>query len=222
MRTCGFGRNYKGDRLVFQTASVRRCRRQVEVAVDFAAAAMRAGDLAEAQRLLREALVHDPRNASALDKLAKIAIDENRIEEATILLRRAAEADPRSSAVSPLPAIFRNMPVRQRRSKSSSNLRRQFARHSSGGRWKPSFRASSANTTGRSQSTREWRTQRRQTALWMSLGNALKTVGRTDEAVAPVRRAISFGRPMAKPIGRSPISSRSVSPTKIFRRFGAR
>jgi len=60
-----------------------------KVAFDFAMAALRAGDVAGAELRLRDSLAADPFNADALAKLAEIAADQGRIEDATVLLRKA-------------------------------------------------------------------------------------------------------------------------------------
>src|SRR4051812_34383294 len=62
--------------------------------LDFAFAALRAGDVAGAELRLRDVLLADPFNATALAKLAEIAVEQRRIEDATVLLRKAVTADP--------------------------------------------------------------------------------------------------------------------------------
>ena len=64
------------------------------LAIEQATAELRSGNVLEAQRLLRERLAADPGDAQVLDKLAELAIAQGRIEETTLLLRRAAGADP--------------------------------------------------------------------------------------------------------------------------------
>lgn len=44
--------------------------------------------------LLRDRILEDPSDADALSKLAEMSIDEDRIDEATVLLQRASAADP--------------------------------------------------------------------------------------------------------------------------------
>lgn len=56
--------------------------------------ALNAGDRRDAERLLRRHLLERPRDALVLGKLAELVMGELRIEEATMLLRRAAGADP--------------------------------------------------------------------------------------------------------------------------------
>jgi len=62
--------------------------------VEQATAALQAGDRNEAERLLRKQLIEQPSDAVAMTKLAELALDRRQIEEATVLMRRAATADP--------------------------------------------------------------------------------------------------------------------------------
>ena len=65
-----------------------------KLVLEQATAALHAGDRGDAERLLRRYLLEQPLDASALTKLAELVIEENNVEEATILFRRAAGADP--------------------------------------------------------------------------------------------------------------------------------
>src|SRR5829696_6891600 len=67
-----------------------------KLAVEQAAAALHAGNRGDAERLLRKHLLEQPQDAAALTKLAELVIGEQRVEEATMLLRRAAGGDPTS------------------------------------------------------------------------------------------------------------------------------
>jgi len=49
------------------------------VALQFASAALRSGDRAKAQMLLRDRLAEDPMDANAMSVLAQIAVDDRRI-----------------------------------------------------------------------------------------------------------------------------------------------
>jgi hypothetical protein len=66
-----------------------------KAARQFASTALRSGDRVKAQMLLRDRLAEDPMDANAMSVLAQIAVDDRRIEDATVLLRRAVSADPR-------------------------------------------------------------------------------------------------------------------------------
>src|SRR5258705_9514184 len=65
-----------------------------KVALDFALAALRAGDVAGAELRLRDALLADPFNADALVKLAEIAVEQRRLQDPTLLMRKAVTACP--------------------------------------------------------------------------------------------------------------------------------
>ena len=162
------------------------------LALEQATFALRAGDPFEARRALQARLLEKPDDGEALDKLAEMAIEEGRIDEATMLLRRAA-ADPASrrqiafirhlrayagseaalSEVEALPHSIREQ--RETRMLEASLLGmlgkhdRQIAIHDS----------LTTDFPGDG-------------ALWLGLANALKTVGRTADAVAAVRRAIAI------------------------------
>src|SRR5918997_6291710 len=59
-----------------------------------AVAALRGGNVGQARMMLLDRLAVDPTDANALTKLAEIAVDEGLSDQATIFLRRAADADP--------------------------------------------------------------------------------------------------------------------------------
>ncbi len=163
------------------------------IALDCAVAALRAGDLLEAQRLLRERLAEDPNDAGALAKLAEIAIDQRRIEEATILLRRAAVADPsparRLAVIRYLQAFAGPEPALREIESLPVQIRSSFDVQA--------IEAAMLGILG--MHDREiaiyedlTRAAPASPALWKSLGDALKTVGRTEDAVAALRRAIAL------------------------------
>lgn len=172
----------------FNNESAARSR----IALDFAVAALRAGDVGEAQRLLRERLAQEPRDADALAKLAEIALDQRRIEEATILLRRSAAADP----------------APRRRVALIHHLNRFAGAASALGELEalpPQLRATIEIQALEAALLGTLGQHDRQIAiyeqlaravpdnapLWKAFGDALKTVGRTQEAVAALRRAIA-------------------------------
>jgi tetratricopeptide (TPR) repeat protein len=157
-----------------------------------AVAALRAGDPIDAERTLRKHLLSDPTDGGALTKLAEVLIDQRRINEATILLRQAVGLKPsparRLAMVHHLngfngPAValaeIESLPASMRDSFDVSALE-----------------AALLGALGNHD--REIEIYRRlleknpaHPALWMSIGNALKTVGRTEEAIAALRRAIA-------------------------------
>jgi tetratricopeptide (TPR) repeat protein len=161
-----------------------------KVALDFASAALRSGNRLKAQMLLRDRLAEDPSDADALTVLAQISVEDRRIEDATVLLRRAVSADPtperRLALIEHLqkhagPALalseFEELP---------SEFRTRF--EVSG------MEAKTLGLLGMHDAQidtykRMLRQQPNRAGTWMNLANALRTVGRTDEAVKALKRA---------------------------------
>jgi tetratricopeptide (TPR) repeat protein len=178
--------------MVLAAASAAQSANRSKVALDFAVAALKGGDVAEAQRLLRERLAEDGRDSGALAKLAEIALDQRRIDDATVLLRRAAVADPtparRLALVRHLQAFAGPAATLKEIEDLPQPLRNSF-----------DVRAIEAAALGvlgvhdrQIAIYRELvRQQPNAPALWKTLGDALKTVGRLDEAVAALRHAIA-------------------------------
>jgi tetratricopeptide (TPR) repeat protein len=161
------------------------------VSIDLAAAALRDGNPALARQMLQDRLLKNPVDADALVKLAEIAEGERQFDEAAILLRRAMAADPSPQRrmalvlhlqrystpalalkeIEQLPADFRaRFDVKSIESALLGMLGlhdRQIALYEEMARERP-----------------------RKAALWVSLGNALKTVGRTDDAVRALQRGV--------------------------------
>lgn len=165
---------------------------QSQLAVDFATAALRAGDVAEAQRLLRQRLAAAPDDANSLAKLGEIAISHNQVEQATVLLRRASVADP-----SPGRQMALVLHLQQR--VGAAAALQEIEQLPAPVRASFDARATEAAVCGTlglhdrqiavyEQLTRDFPGNE---ALWMCIGNALKTVGRTAEAVGALRRAIA-------------------------------
>jgi len=165
--------------------------RQSKLVIDFANAALNGGDVAEAERLLRDHLFKAPNDANALAKLAEIAVSYRRVEEATLLLRRAADADPRLPRYLALIDHLQNFV-------GASALIKAVEGAPPAIRNTYDLRAAEAAAYGtlgvhdRQIAIYEELTHRSpaNAALWKTLGDALKTVGRFDEAVAAVRQAI--------------------------------
>jgi tetratricopeptide (TPR) repeat protein len=164
-----------------------------KLAVDQATAALRAGNPGEAEQLLRMHLVACPRDAAALAKLAELSIEGRRVEEATGLLRRAAGADPT--------AARRMALVRHLQRFGSPALVLQEIESL------PPAERSTFETLAIEAQTRGFLgDHERQIALyeqlvslnpaipglWKNYGDALKTVGRTDEAIVALRKAIGL------------------------------
>jgi tetratricopeptide (TPR) repeat protein len=161
--------------------------------LDFALAALRVGDVAGAELRLRDVLLADPFNATALAKLAEIAVEQRRIEDATVLLRKAVTADPtperRLELIGHLQRFAGPGLVLNELQALPPEVRERFE-----------VKAIEAGTRGilgdHDEQIRLYeamvREHPRQAGLWMSLGNALKTTGRTDEAVDALRRALKI------------------------------
>jgi hypothetical protein len=161
-----------------------------KVALQFAAVALRSGDRLKAQMLLRDRLAENPSDADALTMLAHISVEDRRIEEATVLLRRAADADPdpdrRITLISHLQKhSFPALALRELE-QLPKPLR---ARFDVGG-----IEAKTLSLLGMHDDQiqvyeRMLREKPDKPGIWMNLANALKTVGRTDDAVLALKRA---------------------------------
>jgi tetratricopeptide (TPR) repeat protein len=156
-----------------------------------AAAALQAGDRGDAERLLRRHLLDRPQDSAVLTRLAGLVIEQHNIEEATMLLRRAAGATASNEQrmalichlhryVGPQPALdeivespesMRSdalvLAVEAACQGSLGNHDRQIAIHEQLAEADPD-----------------------NVAILKSLGDALKTVGRTDDAIATLRKAV--------------------------------
>jgi len=163
------------------------------IAIEQANIAIRTGDLLEAKQRLRQLVTEQPFNATALGKLAQIATNEQRMDEATILFRRAANAEPNChrhlmllhhlhevagsaaalAEINRLPASIRqHVDIRS----LEAVVRGMLGQH------------------GRQIEILELLTKEApcEPTVWVALGNALATSGRSDEAIACVRRAIEI------------------------------
>jgi tetratricopeptide (TPR) repeat protein len=164
-----------------------------KVALDFAALARRSGDRIKAQMLLRDRLAEDPADADVLTMLSDIVLEDKQVEQATVLLRRAADADPdprRKVALiahlqqNAFPAL-----ALDELDALPSTVRENFQ-----------VSAIEAKVLGKlGMHDRQIQTYERmlqqepkKPGIWMNLANALKTVGRTDEAVTALKRATAI------------------------------
>jgi len=160
--------------------------------IDQAVAALRTGDPAEAERLLRHRSLQAPTDVAALAKLADIVVEQGRIVEAALLLRRILAVAPAHHGIR----------------LSLARLHQQLAEFAVAlaelealpGAIRESFEVTALEAALLGQIGRhdqelalyELLVEREpaNASLWMSYGNALKTVGRTGEAVAAMRAAI--------------------------------
>ena len=161
-----------------------------KVALQFALVALRSGDRLKAQMLLRDRLAEDPSDANALTVLAELAVEDRRIEEATVLLRRAADADPdpdrRISLISHLQKHSFPALALKELEELPASIRERFE--------VGAIEAKTLSLLGMHEQQiqvyeRMLREKPDKPGIWMNLANALKTVGRTDEAVRALRRA---------------------------------
>ena len=163
------------------------------LAVEQAGDALRSGDPAEAERVLRAHLLSSPADGSALAKLAELLRDQGRVREAILLHRRTLQADPAQHGVrlglarmlhaqgefeqaldqvnQLPPAIRTNDDVRALEAAILGLL----------GRHEPEIAIYEALVRSRRDAPR----------LWNSLGNALKYAGRTEEAVKALRQSVA-------------------------------
>ncbi|MGN6059528.1 MAG: tetratricopeptide repeat-containing sulfotransferase family protein [Sphingomicrobium sp.] len=154
-------------------------------------AALRAGNSATARQMLQDRLADNPFDADALHMLADVAAGQRSFEEATILLRRAVAADPspdrRIALIQHLQLYTNPATALTEIEQLPQAVRDRFE-----------VRAIESGILGilglHEQQIRLYQQMLRQQSdkpgLWVSLANALKTVGRTAEAIKALQRAI--------------------------------
>jgi tetratricopeptide (TPR) repeat protein len=162
-----------------------------KLVLEQATASLQAGDRGEAEWLLRKHILEQPKDAAVLTKLAELAMEASQVEEATMLLRRAAAAEPTPEQrlillrhlqhyvgaeqaleeIETLPQGLRGSFDVLSIEAAVRGFLRQFDRQIE--IYQQISRADPGNA-----------------AVWKTLGDALKTVGRADDAVAALRRAI--------------------------------
>jgi Tfp pilus assembly protein PilF len=151
---------------------------------------MRSGNFAQARLMLQDRLAQDPNDADALEKLAEIAAHQRFTEEATMLLQRAVAADPSAQRrLSLIAHLQRNAP---------SMALAEIEQLPQAVRDDYEIRGVEASLTGmlgmHDRQIRLFQSLVKDkpgnAGAWVSLGNALKTVGRTDDAVKALQRAL--------------------------------
>ena len=168
-----------------------RTQKAAGASIELAAAALREDNTALARRMLHDRLLANPADADALAKLAEVAMSERQIEEATILLRRALAADPSSDRRMALV-------IHLQRYSSPALALTEIEQLPPALRGAFNVRGIEAGLLGiigdhdRQIPIYEAMVRERpaKAPLWVSLGNALKTVGRTGEAVKALQRGI--------------------------------
>lgn len=169
--------------------------REARATMARALAALRTGDWTEAETTLRLHLLAQPGDAAALAKLAEIMLGLGRMDEATLVLRRAATAEPT------LPrrlALIRHLLAATGPAAALAEIEAM----PSALRGESEVRAIEAALLGtlgeheRQLALYEELSAEfpRDAPLWLAHANALHTVGRGSEAIAAVRRAIAVRR----------------------------
>ncbi len=162
-----------------------------KLVLEQATASLQAGNRGDAERLLRKHILERPKDAEVLDKLADLALDVGHVEEATGFLRRAVGADPTPERQL---ILIRHL----HRYVGAEQTLEEIETLPPGLRGSLDVLAIEAAVRGflrdhdRQIEIYEQisRLDPGNSAVWKTLGDALKTVGRTDDAVAALRRAI--------------------------------
>ena len=176
---------------MFEAPKVLSAAARSRLVLEQATLSLHAGNRADAERLLRKHLLEQPRDAMALAKLAELAISQQHIEEATMLLRRAAGVDPIASR---LLALIWHLQCHV----GAQATLEEIEKLPPSQRQDPNVLAIEATCRGLLGDHRrqvEIYEQLAQAfpgdaAVSKTLGDALKTVGRTDDAVAALEQAI--------------------------------
>jgi tetratricopeptide (TPR) repeat protein len=162
-----------------------------KLVLEQATASLQAGDRGDAERLLRKHMLEQPHDAAVLAKLAELAMEVGHVEEATLLLRRAAGADPTPERRVTLIRHLQHFVGAEQTLEEIEALPPDV-------RGTLDVLAIEAAVRGflRDHDKQIEIYERiscldpRNAAVWKTLGDALKTVGRTADAVAALRRAI--------------------------------
>jgi len=165
------------------------------LAIDKAIAALCAGDQLEAEQTLRQYLLEVPDNADALTKLAEIVNVDGRMEEAAVLLRRAVTSDPcapRHLALARQLFAYAGPAVALAHFERFPEITRSTFELAA-------FEAVLLGMLGKHDLQLEsYATliaeRPRDPVLWINKANVLKAIGRVDDAVAALRRAIDLDR----------------------------
>jgi len=161
------------------------------VSLGLAAEALRSGNVVQARQMLQERVAEHPDDADSLQMLAEVASVQRSIEEATFLLRRAVAADPSTE---------RRLTLIQHLQRHGGHALalQEIEQIPQAARDSFEVRGVEASLTGAlglhdrqiALFQAMARQQPSEANLWISLGNALKTVGRTGEAVKALQRAL--------------------------------
>ena len=163
-----------------------------------------AGDLATAERLLREIRARDPHNLKLLDDLAQVLVAADRRDEARKVLEEALGLAPGHPAFTLRLAEMEGREERHRRARALAALGRWQEAEAL---WRELHReepdaAACANLAALALERRDWPAAREwaeraaalapgHAAAWNSLGFALDELGRPREAAAAYERALA-------------------------------
>ena len=165
---------------------------RAKLAMEQASAALKAGDPVDAERTLRQHLLAQPADIEVLAKLGDMLGEQRRDAEASIVYKRALAVAPRAHSIRlALAHLLEQMNQVESALKEVEAIEGPLREH-----YKTLvLEAALLGKLGRHE--REIAIYERLTAaspkncvLWMCLGNALKTIGRLDDAVTALRQAI--------------------------------
>ena len=185
--------NQLSKMVIFSTASEPQSTRpKSQLAISEAMSALRAGNPVEAEQTLRRRLFEQPDDLDVLAKLGDLLRLQRRDLEATLLYKRALAQDPDADAVR---LLLAQSLQRQGQLESALKEIEQLGPTLRMSFWTRAIEAALLGRMGFSD--RELAIYEELIAenpkhegLWMSYGLALKTVGRTDDAIKALRRAI--------------------------------
>lgn len=167
---------------------------QSALAIEAAAAALRAGDAAGAEWVLRDHLVQHPQDAAPLAKLAEIVRDQGRPAEAVQLFRQVLQHAPdahhvRRALAQLLQQLGDPNAALEQVQELPPAVRATFEVRT--------FEAAVLANLGRHERQAEiyeklLRKHPKNARLWMTFGNALVYGGRTAQAIRALRRSVSI------------------------------
>ena len=167
---------------------------QLAPAIDAAIAALRAGDIADAERILRNHIAHHANDAPALAKLAEIYCEQNRLAEAAYLLRHLLQLAPDAH---PAHLSLARILHQQRDPKAALDHIRQLPPAVRSGFDVAVFEAAVLADLGRHERQvaiydKLLKKHPKNARLWMTYGNALVYCGKIAQAVRALRRAVAI------------------------------
>jgi tetratricopeptide (TPR) repeat protein len=159
-----------------------------------AAEALCDGRLADAERMLRQMLLVNPNDPLGLQMLAEVALRQGRYADAEVLLARRLELDPSADGArfSYASALFHQ----QKAAEALPHLERLLAARPDDAAYR-NLTAACLGLVGefdRALTLYEGllAAYERQPLIWLNYGHALRTVGRTGDAIAAYRRCIAL------------------------------